>query len=69
MENLIRSLLQKLIPSRMWWHTPVIPALGRLRQDAHELNTSKILLPQPLKSWDYRCTPLYPEGNLQLAKH
>jgi hypothetical protein len=30
----------KMLTSQVWWYTPFIPALGRLRQENHEFKTS-----------------------------
>jgi hypothetical protein len=30
----------KTEPSRAWWHTPIIPILGRLRQEDNEFEDS-----------------------------
>jgi hypothetical protein len=39
-----------------WWFTPIIPALGRLRQEGHEFEFSLGLQSEPylkIKSWGY----------------
>jgi hypothetical protein len=32
-KNLVGFFLLKKVISRAWWHTPLIPALGRQRQE------------------------------------
>jgi hypothetical protein len=33
---------KKRISSEVWWNTPVVPALGRLRQEDHEFEAQCI---------------------------
>jgi hypothetical protein len=37
--------------SKEWWHTPVIPALGRLRQENHEFEASLGYIPSSRSTW------------------
>jgi hypothetical protein len=42
-KKIIKKATYKFQPSQVWWHTPVIPALRRLRLEDHEFEASYIV--------------------------